>query len=240
MDRHNLSRRAVIGGMTTGVLADAEVTAAQGQAHADEMDHPAPSHARERIIDFRVRPLFRSFRVQMGGGNPADPDQPSDEQVTGKFVENMEAAGIDMAVVMGRTALAPGMMHAMIPNDDIVDLIKRYPRKFVGFGSVDVRAPRQAVAEVDRCAALGFKGIAFDNPLSSPPLYSDDESLLPIYERCAKNNLIISINSSAMIGAEISYSDPVHVQRVANQFPENPIVVTHAAWPYTTQMIAVA
>jgi len=163
----------------------------------------------------------------------------SEEQEMEQFLQEMADAKVDRAVAMGRTASA-GFLAANVPNEDVAELVRQYPNKFVGFGSVDVRDPTLALMEVEKCVDLGLAGIAFDNPLSTPPLRNDDASLMRIYERCAKKNLIVSINASASIGPDISYSDPVYIQRMAAEFPKLPIVVTHACWPYVTEMIAVA
>ena len=87
---------------------------------------------------------------------------------------------------------------------------------------------------------LGLVGVAFDNPLSDPPLYDDDEKLDQLYQRAQDRSLIVALTSSLYIGADITYSDPVHVQRVALRFPDLTIVVPHACYPWTTQVIAIA
>ncbi|MCH8950374.1 MAG: amidohydrolase family protein, partial [Chloroflexi bacterium] len=49
-----------------------------------------------------------------------------------------------------------------IPNDYIVELVQRYPKQFVGFGSVDPWKGAIAVREADRCAEeLGLLGLKF-------------------------------------------------------------------------------
>ncbi len=236
-ESEGVSRRFVMGVAAAAVSAGAAPVFAAEPSSQESPPHSA--HAPERIIDFRVRPPFRSLRAVFGGGPPSSKD-PTDKELMAKFIADMELAGVAMGVAMGRVAPAAGMMQGTTSNDDVAALADVYRGKFVGFGAVDVRDPKRAVAEVERCAKLGLKGIAFDNPLSSPPLHNDAESLLPIYERCVKDNLIISINASAMIGPNISYSDPARIQKIAARFPTHPVVVTHAAWPYTTQMIAVA
>lgn len=161
------------------------------------------------------------------------------------FMQEMDEAGIDVGVVIGRAAADPRpgrpkhLLSGTIPNDDVVDIVKEYSGRFVGFGGISGTDPEAALAEIDRCASLGLKGIAFDNPLSDPPLYDDDETLMPLYERAQAHGLIVAITSSLYIGADITYSDPVHVQRVALRFPELTIVVPHASYPWTTQMIAI-
>ena len=41
-------------------------------------------------------------------------------------------------------------------------------------------------------------------------------------------------------GPDLSYSDPVHVDRVAADFPALPIVVSHGGWPWVHQILHVA
>lgn len=234
--------------MGAGTLAAASGLAAMSNT---SMSDKAPVPGRKRgtadrslsgeIIDFRARPPFRGFRSAFH--RDIDPAK-SDDELMEAFIHDMDAAGIGLAVAMGRTvrnpnARATAIVGGNVSNDDVLALMESYPGRFTGFGSVNVGNPPQAVKEVDECAKRGFAGIAFYNPPQTPPLYDDDESLFPIYERCAKHRLIISITSSIMVGPDISYSMPIHIQRVALAFPELRIVVPHGAWPWTTQMIGV-
>ena len=194
-----------------------------------------------RIVDFRVRPPFRSFRTAFHPGR--EPEKSDDELMEG-FIGEMDEAGIALAVAMGRTvrlphARAAGVVGGNVSNDDVEALVAGYPGRFVGFGSVDVLDGEVALREVDRCAERGFAGVAFFNPAQTPPLHDDDESLLPIYERCAARGLIVSITSSMMVGPDMSYSMPIHIQRVALAFPDLPIVVPHGAWPWTKEITGV-
>ena len=202
------------------------------------------------IIDFRVRPPFKGF-TDLHIFRPRDPnpdpvtakgfqlDLPAyrsrDEQSMDAFVEEMDQAGIDIGVVMGRYA-PPA--NGSVSNDEVAELVAAYPGRFIGFGSVDVTDVDAAVAEVDRCVDLGFRGVAFDNGYF--PLYDDDPSLFPIYQRCAERGLILSITSSLFLGPDLTYCDPVHLQRVAASFPDLPIVVPHGGWPYVTEICGVA
>jgi predicted TIM-barrel fold metal-dependent hydrolase len=52
--------------------------------------------------------------------------------------------------------------------------------------------------------------------------------------------MIASFTSSIFVGPDLTYCDPVHIQRVARRFPKLRIVVPHGAWPYTVQICAVA
>src|SRR5262245_6201857 len=97
-----------------------------------------------------------------------------DELSMDAFMQEMDEAGIDVAVVVGRTAPAP---FNGVDNSDVVSLVEGFPDRFVGFGSVDVSDPSVAINEIQALAKSGFRGIAFDNPWAVPPLYDDDSRL---------------------------------------------------------------
>jgi predicted TIM-barrel fold metal-dependent hydrolase len=188
-------------------------------------------------IDFRVRPPFKGFLTAFG--RRKDPTV-SEETLIEAFVTKLTNAGIDRAVAMGRFVPGGSSRHeTRVPNEDVAALTHAYPGLFEGFGSVDVRDPAAAIDEIDKIHGLGLKGIAFDNPWSDPPLYDDDPSLYPLYRRSQELGLIVSLTSSGFVGPDIEYTNPVHIQRVADAFPELTIVVPHGSWPWTNHIAAV-
>jgi len=204
------------------------------------------------IIDFRVRPPYKSFKkLHLFARRNPNPDPGTvdglelnlppyrsfDDLSMEAFVEEMDEAGVDIGVVCGRVAPPPYMG---VENDDIADLLQQYPNRFVGFGAVDVGDVPAGVATIKRLAADGFKGIAFDNPWHIPPLYDDDERLFPLYEECAARGLIAMFTSSIYVGPDLSYCDPIHIQRVAQSHPGLTIVNCHGSWPWTTNACGVA
>ncbi|MCC6305070.1 MAG: amidohydrolase family protein [Rhodobacteraceae bacterium] len=204
------------------------------------------------IIDFRVRPPFRGF-LSSFLYRPRDPHpdpvtrsglqigiehyRSFEERSMPAFMEEMDEAGIAIGVVMGRAAPPP---YNGVPNEDVSALLRDYPGRFIGFGAVSGMDVAGALAELDRIVDLGLVGVAVDNGYCDPPLYDDDPTLLPIYEKCQDLGLILSITSSIFLGPDLSYSSPVAIQRVARRFPGLRIVVPHASWPWTVQFCAVA
>ena len=151
------------------------------------------------------------------------------------FMEEMDEAGIGLGVLMGRQAPAP---WGSVPNDDVAELTRLYPGKFVGFGAVGAADPAAAIRELERIIDFGLRGVAMDNPYWG--IYDDDETLFPIYEAIQEAGLILSLTSSMYLGDDLTYCMPVHSQRVARKFPGLKIAVPHGGWPWTTQMCAVA
>lgn len=194
--------------------------------------------ASEGLIDFRVRPPYGAFRQAFPHANVPEK---SDEELLDTFLDQMDAAGVDRAVVAARNLpgeLDPsGIFKGKVPNSDLLAMRKRSDR-FELIGAVDLLAPGLE-HEVRALADQGFIGLAFEAPLYRPALHHDDEALDRAYALCQELNLIAMVTASGMIGPDLSFSDPTHIQRVAKRFPDLDIVVTHAAWPWTTQMAAV-
>lgn len=205
------------------------------------------------IIDFRVRPPFKSFaKLRIYNPRPQNPDPVTasplftnieppyrsyEETSIDAFVEELDEAGIDVAVAMGRKAGGP---HGSVPYEELVELRELFPGRFVCFGGLNGIDVNGALEDIDRCVDLGFKGAALDNGWSDPPLYDDDERLYPIYEKCTERGLIVSLTSSIYVGPDVGYSMPVHIHRVAQQFPDLTIVIPHAAFPWAAVMCGVA
>lgn len=204
------------------------------------------------IIDFRVQPPFKSylglhfFRPRPAvedpvTGNPfakgRRPSESFDQKSIELFAQEMDAAGIDMAVIMGQRA---AKRWGSVANDDIGELVKQYPNRFFGFAGIDPAEP-DAVDEIHRSVeALGCRGISILPGWSDPPLRDDDPAVYPIYETCRELGLPVMITSSHYIGPDMSYAMPVHIQHVALDFPELTIIVGHGCWPWTTQACALA
>ena len=184
------------------------------------------------IIDFRVRPPFKSFaKLRIYNPRPQNPDPVTasplftnieppyrsyEETSIDAFMEELDEAGIDVAVAMGRKAGGP---HGSVPYEELVELRDLFPGRFVCFGGLNGVDVNGALEDIDRCVDLGFKGAALDNGWSEPPLYDDDERLYPIYEKCTERGLIVSLTSSIYVGPDVGYSMPVHIHRVAQKFP---------------------
>jgi uncharacterized protein len=166
-------------------------------------------------------------------------------QSTDDLLAEMDAAGVQWGVVMGRQSEEP---LGVIPNDEIATCIREHPDRFVGWAGIDLQRPTQWwLAEIERCLALpGFKGVSIEPPISKDPTIRNpsDRRLYPIYEECLRRDIPVNITLSAQLQARLNrpYEDssPLNLYRVAQDFPKLTIHVAHAAWPYVMDMIGVA
>ncbi len=205
------------------------------------------------VIDFRVRPPYKSFlnchifRQRPPVSDPTKvpalaigrPPMPSvDRRSWELFLREMDEAGIDKAVVMGRQSPDP---YGWVSNDDIAEITRDYPGKFIPFAGIDPIDPAAAVREVKRAITdLGFRGISMEPAWCSKPLYPDDEIINPVYQTCQDLGVICAITASIFVGPDMSYCHPVHIQRVALRYPNLTIVVPHACWPHVEAILGVA
>jgi predicted TIM-barrel fold metal-dependent hydrolase len=201
------------------------------------------------IIDARVRPPFKSLKEVLAptpGVHPSvkrsplvsgyERPQSMVQKSTELFIQEMDDAGVDKGILVGRQA-----GHRMVSNDDIAELRQQYPARFsvalAGINGIDVP---NALREIERTITdLKFDGIAVDPGWWTPPMYVDDPGIYPIYAKCADLGGVLYLTCSLMQGPDISYAEPWRIQRVANDFPQLQIVVVHGAFPYTAEMLGV-
>lgn len=156
--------------------------------------------------------------------------------------EEMDSAGVRYGVVMGRAS--SGQLGG-VANEAIVNTVKRWPDRFVGFLGIDLENIERSLAETKSLVGqAGVTGISIEPGSSKTPRLADDPALTPIYEACLAWELPVSISLSGLLsslaGHDLSWCNPIPVQRIAMKYPKLRIVVSHAAWPWADQMASIA
>ena len=88
---------------------------------------------------------------------------------------------------------------SMFLNDHIADIVKRYPKRFVGLGTIPMQAPELAAKELERCMSIGLRGVQIgshvvdDWNLGSP-------ALMPVFETAQQLGASIFIHPWRMMG----------------------------------------
>jgi len=204
-----------------------------------------------KIIDVRFRPPVGSFLKMTMYRNKARTEKmvkamglelaPSAQKESmDLLMEEMNSIGDYVGCV---SALKRGVDPAWgwIENQEVYEIVKNFPDRFIGFGSIEADERQQALDEIDRCiTAYGFKAIVIEPGTQKTPMYPDDRRLYPIYSKCAAMGVPVFILAGGNAGPDISYSDPVHIEHVAIDLPELKIVVLHGAWPWTTHILHIA
>ncbi|XP_076797191.1 2-amino-3-carboxymuconate-6-semialdehyde decarboxylase isoform X2 [Arvicanthis niloticus] len=78
-------------------------------------------------------------------------------------------------------------------NNDLAATVARYPRRFVGLGTLPMQAPELAVEEMERCVKdLGFPGIQIGSHINMWDL--NDPELFPIYTAAERLNCSLFVH----------------------------------------------
>lgn len=83
-------------------------------------------------------------------------------------------------------------------NDHIADLIVKYPKNYLGLGTVPMQDTELAIAEVERCQAIGLQGIQIGSNIND--LNLNEERFYPIFEACAKLKMAVLVHPWNMMG----------------------------------------
>ena len=83
-------------------------------------------------------------------------------------------------------------------NDHIAGVVEKYPKQYIGLGTVPMQDTELAVKELARCKKIGLKGIQIGSNINEDNL--NEERFAPIFEACEKLNLAILVHPWNMMG----------------------------------------
>lgn len=92
-----------------------------------------------------------------------------------------------------------GLVLSQFLNDHIAGVVAKFPKRFVGLGTLPLQAPELAVKEAERaCQELGLKGFQIGSHVNDWNL--SDPRLFPVYEVCEKLNAPLFVHPWDMMG----------------------------------------
>ena len=134
-----------------------------------------------------------------------------------------------------------------ISNAETAGWVQKYPKTFIGFGSVDPWKGKAAVDEVGRCVDMGLRGMKFQQ--ATQGFAPSNPRFFPIYEACARLNLPVIFHGGTTAihagtpgggGLLLEYCRPIpYIDEVAARYPSLRIIVAHPAWPWHDEQLAV-
>jgi aminocarboxymuconate-semialdehyde decarboxylase len=83
-------------------------------------------------------------------------------------------------------------------NDHIAEVVHRYPKRFVGLGTLPMQAPELALPELERCKKIGLKGIQIGSHINDWNLSHPD--VFAVFEACEKLDLAVFVHPWDMMG----------------------------------------
>lgn len=83
-------------------------------------------------------------------------------------------------------------------NDDIAELIVKYPKNYLGLGTIPMQDTELAIQELERCKDIGLSGIQIGSNIND--LNLNEERFFPIFEACEKLSMAILVHPWNMMG----------------------------------------
>jgi hypothetical protein len=187
----------------------------------------------EKLMSPELKKILDAVIERFG---PKDPAQITDGAID-RLLREMDEAGIDKTVLLAldaSIAFTPSITLRDY-NDYVADIVRRHPDRIIGFAGIDPRRGKEAVVELQRCYDLGLRGLKL---WTLTGFYPDDERYYPLYEKVAELKLPILVHTGmGPPGTYLKYNQPVHVDKVAVDFPEINIIMAHLGDPWVDEAI---
>jgi predicted TIM-barrel fold metal-dependent hydrolase len=148
------------------------------------------------------------------------------------IIAGLDAAHVTRTLITGFDESSTGGT-CFIPNPLVAALAERHPTRFIPFAGVDILRGAAGVRETrEWIATRSFKGLSL-RPfmIDLPP---DDRRYYPFYELCVELDVPVSVHASAnWTTSRVSdLGHPRHFDRVACDFPELKLILSHAGYPW--------
>jgi hypothetical protein len=145
-----------------------------------------------------------------------------------ELISSMDEAGIDLSIVLN----AGWVSHELCvrTNDYILDSVSRYPTRLIGFCAIQPQVGDAAMAEIERCAEAGARGIGELRSDVQGFDLADKPTMEPIVDAALKHNLIFLTHASEPVGHEYfgkGSITPDILYSFITTFPKLKIVCAH-------------
>ena len=134
-----------------------------------------------------------------------------------------------------------------VSNDEVLEVAADNSDVLIPFVSIDPHRGKRGVLEARRLIEKGAKGFKFHPTLQA--FFPNDRLAYPLYEAIEEAGVpaLFHTGHSGMGsgvrgggGFRLKYSNPMHVDDVAVDFPDMPIVLAHPSFPWQEEAISVA
>ena len=144
-----------------------------------------------------------------------------------ELVQAMDAAGVDVAVTFGFGWADPGLCR--LANDYTLAAVRAHPGRLVGLAVVNPRTS-EAVAELERCATGGLRGVGELMPDGQGYALGDVETLAPVMEAAGALGWPVLTHTTEPVGHRYPGKGSPSLEgavRLASRFPETTLILAH-------------
>lgn len=154
-------------------------------------------------------------------------------------IEELRTLDIEIAVVAGRDI--ESTYDTPSTNNDVLTYMAEAPDMLMGFygfdpgkGMASVRGFKKAIEK------QGMRGASIDPGMAHCAI--SDARFYPLYAMCCDYNVPVIMTaglSPFMPGVTLEATNPHHIDKVAKDFPELKILMSHGGYPWVADAVAV-
>ncbi len=89
---------------------------------------------------------------------------------------------------------------AMFLNDHIAGIVEKYPKRFIGLGTLPMQDIELALQELERCKRIGLKGVQIGTHVEG--LNLGEPRLFPVFQACEELDMAVFVHPWDMVGKE--------------------------------------
>ncbi|MGD0794848.1 MAG: amidohydrolase family protein [Dehalococcoidales bacterium] len=144
------------------------------------------------------------------------------------LIENMDREGVDVSVIVNYGWSTHEL--CVETNDYILESVSRFPKRFIGFAAVADYNSEKSLAEIERCARGGIRGIGELRPDCQPPGFAQKKALEPFVKLLRQHRLLLMTHSSEPVGhiyAGKGIATPALLYWFISSFPDITMVCAH-------------
>jgi len=132
-----------------------------------------------------------------------------------------------------------------IPNEEVLEAAQQNSDMMVAFASIDPHKGKLGAREARRLIEQGVRGFKFHPTVQG--FFPNDRQAYRIYEVIAEHKLPavfhtghsgIGTGMRGGGGLRLKYSQPIHLDDVAVDFPDMTIIAAHPSWPWTDETLS--
>ncbi len=89
---------------------------------------------------------------------------------------------------------------SMFLNDHIAGIVQRWPKRFIGLGTLPMQDPELAIRELERCKRIGLAGVQIGTHIHGMNL--GEPRLFQVFEACQELDMAVFVHPWDMMGAD--------------------------------------
>jgi predicted TIM-barrel fold metal-dependent hydrolase len=169
-------------------------------------------------------------------------DRPTLDELAAYYRERKMACVVFTVDAEAATGVPP------VPNEDVAQAARDHPDVIIPFASIDPARGVAGVREARRLVAEhGVRGFKFHPNVQR--FYPNDRAAYGLYEAIEELGVPVVFHTGQTgigaglpggAGIRLKYSNPLHVDDVAADFPELTIILAHPSFPWQDEALSVA